>query len=259
MSSSPPFLSLVIPAYNEADRLPETLRQVAEHARSQPRPLEVLVVDNASSDGTAALVRAAAAEMPFLRLLHEPRRGKGAAVRTGALAAAGEHVFFADADLSMPLAEVTNFLPPVLEGVDLAVGSREAPGAVRYDEPVLRHLMGRAFNLLVRWTLLPGIHDTQCGFKCFTRRAAQDLFRAQTLADWAFDVELLFLARRRGYRIVEVPVHWRYRANSRIHPLRDSLRMLRGLCRVRWNSWRGVYGPKTRQPPDQGASQIPRF
>ncbi len=252
MSSPPPFLSLVIPAYNEADRLPETLRQVADFARSQPHSLEVLVVDNASSDATAALVRNATAEIPLLRLLTEPQRGKGAAVRTGALAATGEYVFFADADLSMPLAEVMNFLPPVLVGADLAVGSREAPGAVRYDEPVLRHLMGRAFNLLVRWTLLPGIHDTQCGFKCFTRRAAQELFLAQTLADWTFDVELLFLARRRGYRIAEVPVHWRYRANSRVHPLRDSVRMLRGLWRVRWNGWRGVYGPKAQRHSPAG-------
>src|SRR4029079_18366033 len=118
----------------------------------------------------------------------------------------GEYVLFADADLSMPIAEVANFLPPALEGVDVAIGSREAAGAVRYDEPGLRHLLGRAFNLLVRATVLPGIHDTQCGFKCFTRQAARDLFAAQTLDDFTFDVEILFLARRRGYRVVEVPI-----------------------------------------------------
>ena len=251
MTEPRPFLSLVIPAYNEAARLPETLRQVRDFAAAQSRPLEVLVVDNGSSDQTAELTRSASAGMPFLRLLEEPIRGKGAAVRTGALAAAGEYVFFADADLSMSLDEAASFLPPRLEGADLAIGSREAAGAVRYDEPVLRHLMGRAFNTLARWTLLPGIQDTQCGFKCFTRQAAQDLFRAQTLVDWTFDVELLYLARHRGYRVVEVPVHWRYQPNSRVSPLRDSLRMLGGLWRVRWNGWRGVYGRKS--------SQIARF
>jgi glycosyltransferase involved in cell wall biosynthesis len=246
MTEPRPFLSLVIPAHNEERRLPETLRQVREFAAAQTRPLEVLLVDNASRDGTADLARAAAAEMPYLRLLGEPVRGKGAAVRTGALAAAGDYVFFADADLSMPLEEVARFLPPLLEGADLAIASREAAGAVRYDEPILRHLMGRAFNLLVRTTTLPGIQDTQCGFKCFTRQAAQDLFHAQRLLDWTFDVELLVLARRRGYRIVEVPIHWRYQPNSRVNPLRDSWRMLGGLWRVRWNAWRGRYGPRRR-------------
>lgn len=244
MTETRPFLSLVIPAFNEEGRLPETLRQVRDFAAAQSRPLEVLLVDNASRDRTADLARSAAAEMPYLRLLSEPVRGKGAAVRAGALAAAGEYVFFADADLSMSLAEVPRFLPPLLHGADLAIASREAAGAVRYDEPILRHLLGRAFNLLVRMTTLPGIYDTQCGFKCFTRQAAQELFRAQRISDWTFDVELLVLARRRGYRIVEVPIHWRYQPNSRVNPLRDSWRMLGGLWRVRWNAWRGRYGPR---------------
>jgi glycosyltransferase involved in cell wall biosynthesis len=247
MTTTRPFLSLVIPAYNEAARLPETLRQLRAFAAAETRPVEVLVVDNGSRDETAAMVRAAEAGLPFLRLLEERVRGKGAAVRTGALAAAGEHIFFADADLSMSLDEVPRFLPPLTTGADLAIGSREAAGAVRYDEPVLRHVMGRALNTLVRLVMLPGIHDTQCGFKCFTRAAAQDLFRAQTLVDWSFDVELLFLARRRGYRVVEVPIHWRYQPNSRVSPLRDSLRMLGGLWRVRWNGWRGVYGRRLRR------------
>jgi dolichyl-phosphate beta-glucosyltransferase len=241
---SSPYLSLVIPAFNEARRLPDTLRKVADFVRSEPRSVEVLVVDNSSQDETAALVRAAAAGMPYLRLLEEKRRGKGAAVRSGVLAAGGEYVFFADADLSMPIAEIVNFLPPALEGVDVAIGSREAAGAVRYDEPGLRHLLGRAFNLLVRATVLPGIHDTQCGFKCFARQAARELFAAQTLDDFTFDVELLFLARRRGYRVVEVPIHWRFQGDSTVHPLSDSLRMAAGVWRVRWKAWRGVYGPR---------------
>ena len=245
MTDARPFLSLVIPAYNEAARLPETLRQVAEFVAAEPRPVEVLVVDNASQDETAAIAGEAAAAMPYLRVLSETRRGKGAAVRAGALAARGEYVFFADADLSMPLAEARNFLPPLLIGAEVAIGSREAPGAVRYDEPALRHLMGRVFNLLVRTLLLPGVHDTQCGFKCFSAGAARQLFGALTLADWTFDVELLYLARRRGYRIVEVPVHWRYQPGSRVNPLRDAARMAAGVWRVRWNAWRGLYGRAT--------------
>lgn len=247
MTDARPFLSLVIPAYNEAERLPDTLRQVREFVAAEPRPIEVLVVDNASQDETATIAATATAGMPYLRVLSEARRGKGAAVRAGALAARGDYVFFADADLSMPLAEARNFLPPKLTGAEVAIGSREAPGAVRYDEPALRHLMGRVFNLLVRMLLLPGVHDTQCGFKCFSAGAARDLFAALTLTDWTFDVELLYLARRRGYRIVEVPIHWRYQPGSRVDPLRDAARMAAGVWRVRWNAWRGRYGRLTAE------------
>jgi dolichyl-phosphate beta-glucosyltransferase len=184
-----------------------------------------------------------------LRVLHEPRRGKGAAVRAGALAARGEYIFFADADFSMPVAEIASFLPPLRRDFDVAIGSREAPGAVRYDEPPLRHLMGRAFNWLVRLLVLRGLQDTQCGFKCFHRPAAEAIFRRQRMTDWTFDVELLYIARRLGYRIVEVPIHWRYQEHSRVHPWRDGLHMAWGLLRLRWNGWRGVYGSPAAEPP----------
>jgi glycosyltransferase involved in cell wall biosynthesis len=239
-----PRLSLVIPAFDEAERLPATLRAVEEFVAAQPYAVEVLVVDNNSRDATRALAAAAAARLPYLRVLDEPRQGKGAAVRTGMLAAAGEYRFVADADLSMPLAEVRKFLPPELRDCDVAIGSREAPGAVRYNEPPHRHAMGRVFNLLVKLLAVRGLEDTQCGFKCFRREAAEDLFRRQTLADWSFDVEILFLARRLGYRVVEVPIHWTYRERSRVRPLRDSWRMLLGVLRVRWQAWRGAYGPR---------------
>lgn len=241
-AAAKPFLSLVIPAYNEAARLPLTLPMVMEFAAAQPYPVEVLLVDNASSDRTREIAEEIAATAPGLRVLHEQIRGKGAAVRAGALAAAGDWIFFADADLSMPVAEVERFLPDRTGDADVAIASREALGAVRYDEPELRHLMGRVFNLWVRLLAVPGIADTQCGFKCFRRSAARDLFARQTVTDWTFDVELLFLARRRGYRIVEVPIHWTYKSNSRVNPLRDALQMAGGVLRIRWRAMRGKYG-----------------
>ncbi len=244
-----PFLSLVIPAYNEAARLPETLPAALAFAEAQPYAAEVLLVDNDSADATRAIAEDAARTHPVLRVLREPQRGKGAAVRAGALAARGEYVFFADADFSMPVAEIANFLPPVRSGFDVAIGSREAPGAVRYDEPQLRHLMGRAFNWLVRLLVLRGLQDTQCGFKCFRRPAAEAIFRRQRMTDWTFDVELLFIARQLGYRIIEVPIHWRYREHSRIRPWRDAARMAWGLVRLRWNGWRGVYREPATSPP----------
>ena len=237
-----PFLSIVIPAYNEAARLPQTLPRVMAFAAAQSFPIEVLLVDNASSDGTRAIAEEIAAATPGLRVLHEQIRGKGAAVRAGALAAAGAWIFFMDADLSMPVEEVERFLPERTGDADIAIASREALGAVRYDEPELRHLMGRVFNLWVRMVAVPGIADTQCGFKCFRRAVAQDLFARQTVTDWTFDVELLVLARRRGYRILEVPIHWTYKPNSRVNPLRDALKMARGVLRIRWHALRGKYG-----------------
>jgi dolichyl-phosphate beta-glucosyltransferase len=240
-----PFLSIVIPAYNEALRLPRTLAQVLEFARTQPFAVEVLLVDNASSDETRAIAEAATGASPFLRVLGESVRGKGAAVRTGALAATGEWVFFADADLSMPIEEILRFLPAHTADADIAIASREAVGAVRYNEPVRRHLMGRAFNYWVRLVAVPGIADTQCGFKCFRAAVARDLFSRLLVLDWTFDVELLLLARRSGYRIVEVPIHWTYQAQSRVHPLRDAWKMALGVLRIRWNALRGKYGSST--------------
>ena len=249
MPDDRPFLSLVIPAYNEAARLPGTLPAALEFVEAQPYAAEVIVVDNNSVDATREIAEQAARSHPVLRVISEPQRGKGAAVRAGALAARGEYIFFADADFSMPVAEIANFLPPVRRDFDVAIGSREAPGAVRYDEPQMRHLMGRAFNWLVRLLVLRGLQDTQCGFKCFHRPAAEAIFRRQRMTDWTFDVELLFIARRLGCRIVEVPIHWRYQEHSRIHPWRDAARMAWGLLRLRWNGWRGVYGRPAGGPP----------
>ncbi len=236
-----PLLSIVIPAYNEAARLPNTLQQVADFVAEQPYRAEVIVVNNRSTDATPEIARAFAAGHGGFEVLDEPRPGKGAAVKTGMLAGQGDFLFICDADLSMPIAEVNKFLPPVLDAYDVAIASREGEGAQRIGEPEYRHLMGRVFNFIVRVLAIPGVQDTQCGFKVFRRDVARDVFPLATIDGWAFDVEVLFIALRRGYRLVEVPITWIYREQSRVHPIRDSINMLVEVLRVRWNGWRGRY------------------
>jgi dolichyl-phosphate beta-glucosyltransferase len=153
----------------------------------------------------------------------------------------GQYLFICDADLAMPIEQISRFLPPTREGYDVAIASREVPGAVRYNEPWYRHLMGRVFNLVVRLLAVPRIQDTQCGFKCFSRQAAADIFAVQRIDGWAFDVEVLYIARQRNYHIVEVPIDWYYGAGSRVSPLRDSLSMLREVFRIRRNGRTGLY------------------
>jgi len=240
----PPLLSIIIPALNEEDRLPESLTKVVGFLEGQAYPAEVLLVDNGSTDRTAAIAQEFAARHSNLRLLQDPRRGKGLAVRRGLLAAQGEYRFICDADLSMPIEEVNRFLPPALEGYDIAIASRETPGAVRYGEPAYRHWIGRVFNRAVKLLAVPGFEDTQCGFKCFRAQAGEDLFRVQRLDGWTFDVEVLFIALRRGYRVVEVPIPWYYNPGSRIRPVRDAFGMLADLFRIRANWRRGLYAPR---------------
>ncbi len=239
-----PFLSIVIPAYNEEVRLPESLRAITAFVAQKDYPVEVLVVDNNSTDRTAAIIAEFAAEFPYIRGLSERTQGKGAAVRTGMLAARGAYRFICDADLSMPIEEVDRFLPPQLDDFDIAIASREVTGAVRYGEPWYRHLMGRVFNLIVRLFAVPGLQDTQCGFKMFRAEVAEDLFPLQTMNGWSFDVEILYAARQRGWRIVEVPIHWYYKANTRISPLRDSFDMFVEVLKIRRNGRRGLYARK---------------
>ncbi len=242
--SPSPFLTIIIPAYNEERRLPTTLPLVVDFAEKQAYPVEVIVVDNASTDRTAEIVRAVMAEHPIVSLLYQPIRGKGAAVRKGMLEGRGEYLFICDADLSMPIDHVSRFMPPVLWDYDVAIASREAPGARRFNEPWHRHLMGRVFNWIVRLLALPGIQDSQCGFKCFRREVARDIFSVQVLDGWAFDVEVLYIARRRGYRIVEVPIDWYYGPGSRVNPLRDSWNMFWEVVRIRRNGHAGLYDRK---------------
>lgn len=235
-----PFLSIVIPAHNEESRLPRSLGQVFAFLESQPYTSEVLVVENGSTDRTLEATRKIAEHFPNLRVLHEDLPGKGRAIRRGILEARGEYRFIADADFSMPVEEIGRFLPPAVR-CDVAIASREAPGAVRYNEPAYRHLTGRVFNFLIQTLVLPGLQDTQCGFKCFHRRAAEDVFRRQTLTGWAFDVELLTIARRHGFTIQEIGIPWHFDAGSKINVLRHSWRMFLDLLIIRRNLRRGAY------------------
>lgn len=241
MTDDLPYLSIIIPAHNEEQRLPHTLEQVAEFLSRQDFNSEIIVVENGSSDRTLALAQIYAQRIPNLRVLHSAERGKGLAVKMGMLAARGRYRFFADADLSMPIAEVARFIPPALPDAQVAIGSREAPGAVRYDEPSYRHVTGRVFNTIVRLLALPGLEDTQCGFKCFRGDIADEVFPLQTISGWTFDVEVLFIARRRGYRIVEVGIPWYFNADSKIRVARDASRMFLDLINIRLNAWAGRY------------------
>ena len=238
------FLSIVIPAHNEETRLPGTLEQVFRFLAQQDFPAEVIVVENGSNDRTYEIAREFTERHPALRVIQNDWRGKGLAVQRGVKEAKGEYVFLCDADLSMPIEEIGKFLPPQLLNADIAIASREAHGAVRYNEPYYRHFTGRVFNTLIRWLVLPKLQDTQCGFKCIRAETARDIFRYQTLTGWAFDVELLFIARRHGYSVVEIPIHWYFNADSKISVLRDSLRMFLDLLAIRRNARRGLYDPK---------------
>jgi dolichyl-phosphate beta-glucosyltransferase len=237
-----PRLSLVIPAYNEQARLPFTLAEIEAYLCREETDCEVVVVDNGSRDATSAVVQQAAVKFPKLRLLRTDRRGKGLAVRAGMLSAKGDVVIFADADLSWSVDDLKRFMSFVDAKNPVVIGSREGLGARRIGEPVYRHLMGRVFNRVVQALAVPGVEDTQCGFKAFRADAAKAIFTRQRLDGFGFDVEVLYLARRLGYPIRVVPLHWEHKENSRVAPLRDTLAMLTDVLRVRLNGWRGRYG-----------------
>lgn len=235
-----PFLSIIIPAHNEQSRLPETLKQVFRFLNEQSFASEVIVVENGSSDRTYEVAKQFAKQHGDLQVL-QSEKGKGAAVQHGMLAARGDFRFMCDADLSMPVEEISKFIPPALGDFDIAIASREAKGAVRYNEPSYRHIGGRGINFIIQALILPGLNDTQCGFKSFRAEVAGDLFSRQTLQGWSFDIELLYIARCRGYRIKEIPIHWYHFSDSKVNALRDALRMLRDIFRIHANARRGMY------------------
>ena len=250
--SAQPYLSLVVPAYNEGARLGETLRTIVGYLDRQPYRWELIVVDDGSTDDTLELATAFAGRDPRVVAVANPHRGKAYTVRSGVARARGKVIGFTDADLATPIDSLDRALPLLADGTDVVIGSREGKGAVRRDEPFYRHLMGRVFNGLVQLLALPGIQDTQCGFKILRGPVARELFGALLLyrddapppqgpAVTAFDVELLYLARRRGYRIAAMPVVWQYIAESKVDPLKDSVRNLRDLLAVRLNALRGRY------------------
>jgi dolichyl-phosphate beta-glucosyltransferase len=236
----PPFLSIVIPAHNEESRLPRSLEQVFAFLEKQAYQSEVLVVENGSHDRTLEVARGFSESFPELRVLHGDLPGKGRAVRRGMLEAQGEYRFAADADFSMPVEQVNRFLPPACT-CDISIASREARGAVRYGEPSYRHLTGRVYNFMIRALLLPGLQDTQCGFKCFKAGVVEEIFPRLTLTGWAFDVEILAIARQRGYRITEIGIPWYFNSGSKIRVLHDSWRMFNDLLKIRANLRSGVY------------------
>ena len=250
--SSRPFLSVVVPAYNEERRLPQTLQTIADYLARQSYASELIVVDDGSVDQTAQLVETFCATHPNVKLIRNDHRGKGYAVRTGMLAAKGHIVLFSDADLSTPIEEIAEMLPWFERGYGVVIGSREGKGARRIKEPFYRHLMGRAFNLIVRLLTVRGIDDTQCGFKAFRDDVARDVFsrmklygeNAKRVTDamvTGFDVEVLYLAQKAGIKIKEVPVEWRYGNETKVNPLKDSWRNFRDVVMVRWNDLRGKY------------------
>ena len=236
-----PLLSIIIPAHNEEKRLPPTLEQVFAFLDRQNYEAEVLVIENGSTDRTYKVAQSFASQHKNLRVIHADGRGKGLAVQRGMLDAHGQYRLMCDADLSMPVDEIAKFLSHTDSGFDIAIASREAPGAVRYDEPRYRHLGGRLINLIIRLLILPGLQDTQCGFKCFRADVANDLFKRQTLMGWSFDIELLFIARQHGYRMIEIPIDWYYRSESKVNAPRDAMRMIRDIFQIHRNARRGLY------------------
>lgn len=236
-----PFLSIIIPALNEEQRLTASLEQLISFVQTRDFVTEVIVVDNASSDRTKQIIMEFCSGYPFIKYIYEPTRGKGAAVKTGIMAGRGDNLLISDADLAVPIDEVVKLLPPRLQGNYIAIGSREVKGAKRYNEPFYRHLMGRVFNLIVRVLIISGLKDTQCGFKCFPREIARELFSLCTINGWGFDVEVLYIANLKGHLIIEVPVNWYYGEKSKIKPAQDTWHMLKEIFLIRRNVKRGVY------------------
>lgn len=238
-----PDLSVVVPAYNEERRLERMLREALTVLYRRGTPFEVIVVDDGSQDETSALVLRLSAEFPELRLIRLPEnRGKGYAVRTGMVNATGASVLFADADGATRFGELVRLEAALDAGADVAIGSRALKdGRVTIEARLHRRLMGRLFHALVSVLAIRGFADTQCGFKLFRRTAAQDLFSRLRLAGFSFDVEVLLMAQRQGYRVDEVPVHWTHQAGSRVRLVLDSLRMVRDLFVIRTNALRGMY------------------
>lgn len=245
--------SVVIPAYNEEARITSTLTQIVSFMDDFSADYEVIVVDDGSADETVEIVQNYAHSHNKIRIIQNPHKGKGYAVRTGVLDATGEFILLCDADMATPIQEIKRLLVWLKDhDFDIAIASREGVGAERKNEPYLRHIMGRVFNMIIQMLILPGIEDTQCGFKLFNKKAAHNIFKRLVLFGpdtpdtkkprvSAFDVEVLVIAKRLGFKIKEVPVSWSYVSNTKVHPVRDSINNFMDVMRIKLNDVRGLY------------------
>ncbi len=251
-------LSIIVPAYNEEKRLPPTLARLHAFLSKQPLRYEIVVVDDGSKDNTCGVVEASKATIANLRLVKQiPNQGKGAAVRRGMLDARGQIRVMCDADCSMPPEQIPALLAPIVAcKADIAIGSRYAPGSkTDVKQPFYRVLWSRLANKVIQRSLVPGIKDTQCGFKAFTAEAARNLFSVAKINGWAFDLEILALAKRRGFEIAEVGVEWKDDRGTRINPIRDMINVIREALTIRRNLKNGVYGDMTpKQLPVRSAA-----
>lgn len=256
MSQFPKY-SIVIPAYNESARIPATLEAVIDCIRAHNWSAEVLVVNDGSTDNTADVVRQFAAKAPEIRMIDNPgNHGKGYSVRNGCLQALGEVVMFTDSDLSAPIMEADRLFDAIAAGADIAIGSRwlEVDRQTQ-RQPLYRQFFGRCFNLVTRAVMRLPFADTQCGFKAFTRNAAQTVFQLQTIEGWGFDPEILFIALKRGMRVKEVPVTWAHDERTRMSYLRDGMKMLEELALIRWNALLGRYSRRVEAVLRTGESR----
>jgi dolichyl-phosphate beta-glucosyltransferase len=239
-----PYLSIIIPAFNEETRLKSSLIKIANYLNKQSYTYEVLIIENGSNDRTLEIAQDFSYQNPQFIAIHEDQNGKGRAVRRGMLEAKGNYRFMCDADLSMPIEELSRFLPPEIDNPSIVIASREVKDAIRYDEPDFRHLGGRLINLIIRIFAIPGIQDTQCGFKLFEEELAKDLFEKQRIMGWAMDVELLYIANKLGYEIIELPIPWYFSPDSKVSPVKDSIQMFIDILKIRRNYRKGLYGQK---------------
>lgn len=236
-----PYLSIIIPAHNEEARLPVAIKKINGFTKTKKYQVEIIIVENGSQDKTLKVANIYAKKFNNIKVLSVGTRGKGLAVKAGMLKARGKYRFIADADLSMPIEEIDKFLPPNGEDYDLNIGTREGPKANRIGEPWHRHFIGRVLNMIIKLTAVRGIEDTQTGFKMFTSDAAKDLFSVQQMSGIGFDVELIFIAKKRGYSIREVPITWYFDPDSRMKLIQDSLHILVEIFQIRKNWMKGVY------------------
>jgi len=242
----PLLYSIILPVFNERERIGPSLERVLAFVRQQGWNVEIIVVNDGSRDDTLDIVRRLMAQAPEIRLLENPgNRGKGYSVRNGMLQALGEVVMFTDSDLSAPIEEAELLFAAIALGADIALGSRWLEkGRQTHRQPLYRQFFGRCFNAVTRAVMGLRFADTQCGFKAFTREAAQTVFQLQTIEGWGFDPEILFIALKRGYKVVEVPVSWAHDERTRMSYLKDGVKMLEDIAIIRGNALRGRYGKK---------------